>query len=253
MRILFLHPEDSPYEGPWAATHWDLIVDLGFASSLTYEEWSRQTQAPVFSIYQFAGQSESFRWVNQFLQAGRGRLFERMGLDWWEILAVWSYQHLQLLYFFERLRPEIDDAAHELAASRPHLFTRIVDTALSPCKYFKLEGHNPVQNARRKLRSARRLRLAQMAEIAFDKWDSTYQLRRHLDRHKRARLTEPAVMMPSSYSNVTRTVLAYAAQLPHRQFLLAATRRSAWPIHLPSNVKAVPLAAYARAEIGRAS
>jgi hypothetical protein len=58
-------------------------------------------------------------------------------------------------------------------------------------------------------------------------------------------LTEPAVLLPSAYSNVTRSVLAYAAQLPHRRFLLATTRRSAVPARVPDNVTVVPLSAYA--------
>ena len=117
MRVLFLHPEDSPWGGAWCRLHWDLIVDLGFASPYTYEEWSRRSGARVLSIYQFAGQTESYRWVNKVLEHGRGRLLDRMGLDWWEILAVTSYHDLQALYLLDQLRPEI--AAHqiELAAA----------------------------------------------------------------------------------------------------------------------------------------
>src|ERR1700680_2567879 len=85
MKILLVHPEDSPTGGPWSASRWDVIVDLGFASVFTYEQWSRRLGARVFSIYQFAGQGESYRWVNQVLDHGRGRLFDRMDLDWWEI------------------------------------------------------------------------------------------------------------------------------------------------------------------------
>jgi hypothetical protein len=89
------------------------------------------------------------------------------------------------------------------------------------------------------------LRPAQIAEIAFDKWDRGYRVRRHVTKHNRAGLADPAVLLPSAYSNVTRSVLAYAAQLPHRRFLLATTRRSAVPEHLPDNVTVAPLAAYA--------
>ena len=76
-------------------SQWDLIVDLGFASAYTYEEWSRRSGARVISIYQFAGQTEGYRWVSQLLERGRGRLLDRTGLDWWEILAVLSYHDLR--------------------------------------------------------------------------------------------------------------------------------------------------------------
>jgi hypothetical protein len=246
MRVLFLHPEDSPWSGAWSRSHWDLIVDLGFASPYVYEEWSRRSGARVLSIYQFAGQTESYRWVNQVLERGRGRLLDRMGLDWWEIIAVWSYHDLQALYLLDQLWPEIDGDQIELAASRLNLFTKIlVQTQGRTVHYFQVESRGPMRTVSRALRSARTLRLAQVVEIAFDKWDPGYRVRRHLTKHNPARLADPLVLLPSAYSNVTRSVLAYAAQLPHRRFLLATTRRSAMPERLPDNVTAVPLAAYA--------
>jgi hypothetical protein len=246
MRILFLHPEDSPWDGAWRRSRWDLIVDLGFASSYTYEEWSRRSGARVLSIYQFAGQRESYRWVNQVLERGRGRLLDGIGLDWWEIVAVWSYHDLQMLYLFDQLRPEIANGHNELVASRRHLFTRLVEQMLGrPVRDLKVESRGPVQTVARMLRSARRLRRAQIAEIALDKWDTDYRLRRHVTKHKRANLADPAVLLPTAYSNVTRSVLAYAAQLPHRQFLLTTTRRSAVPDRVPNNVTVAPLSAYA--------
>ena len=246
MKILLLHPEDSPSRGPWSNSRWDLIVDLGFASSNTYEEWTRRLGARVFSIYQFAGQSESYRWVNRILDRGRGQLFDRMGLDWWEILAVWSFHDLQALYLAKQLQREIDVGSSEIVASRPHSFTRVLELVLGcRIRYAEKEKRSPLRRAAHMLQSLRRLRPAQIAEIACDKWDTNFQLRRHISRHKRAAISEPAVLLPSAYSNVTRAVLAYAVQLPHRRFLLVTTRRSAVPASLPSNVTTATLAAYA--------
>jgi peptidoglycan/xylan/chitin deacetylase (PgdA/CDA1 family) len=247
MRVLFLHPEDSPSAGPWADSRWDLIVDLGFASRETYEEWGRDLGASFLSIYQFAGQAESFQWVNQVLDQGRGQLLDHMGLDWWEILAVASYQELQALYLLNQLRPEIDGDAIELAASRSHQFARAAEAVLGRrIRYFELESRSPLGQVGRMFRAARKLRPAQISEIAFDKWDSSYRIRRRVTGHNRARLADGVVLLPSAYSNVTRTALSYAAQLPHRQFLLATTRSSAVPARLPGNVTATVLAAYAR-------
>jgi hypothetical protein len=246
LRVLFLHPEDSPWDGKWCQSKWDLIVDLGFASRHTYEEWSHRTGARVLSIYQFARQTEGYRWVNQLLERGRGRLLDRMGLDWWEMLAVWSYHDLQVLYLLDLLRTEIGPGQIELVGSRLHSFTRLLEQILGrPVRYLKVESRGPVQTVARMLRSARKLRSAQIAEIAFDKWDMDYRVRRYVTKHKRANLADPAVLLPSAYSNVTRSVLAYAAQLPHRRFLLTTTRRSAIPDRVPGNVKVVPLSAYA--------
>src|SRR5580698_5411968 len=126
MRILLLHPEDSPWSGTWSRERWDLVVDLGFASRSTYEDWRRRLGTRVLSVYQYDGQTEGYRWVNRVLEHGRGRLLDRMGLDWWELLAVWGYQDLHMLYLLENfLRFEVPSGRVELAATRPHLFARV--------------------------------------------------------------------------------------------------------------------------------
>jgi len=247
LRLLLLHPEDSPWGGAWSREHWDLVVDLGFASPHTYEDWSRRLGTRALSIYQYAGQMEGYRWVNQVLEHGRGRLLDRMGLDWWELLAVCSYQELHALYLLNNfLRAEIPSGRVELAATRPHVFSRILGAVLNrPVRCFQVES-GAVRRVSRMLRSARKLRPAQITEIAFDKWDPAYRMRRHFKKRNRANLTDPVVLLPSAYSNVTRSELAYAGQLRHRRFLLAATRPSALPAQLPNNVTATSLAAYAR-------
>lgn len=246
MRVLFLHPEDSPWDAAWSRSQWDLIVDLGFATPYAYAQWSRRSGARVLSIHQFAGQTEGYRWVNQLLEPGRGQLLDRMGLDWWEILAVWTYQNLHGLYLLGQLQPEIADSRIELVATRRHLFTTLLEQMLGrPVRHLKVESSGAMRTVARMLRSARKLRPAQIREIAFDKWDTDYRVRRHLTKHKRANLADPVVLLPSAYSNVTRSALAYAAQLPHRQFLLATTRRSAIPGRIPDNVTIAALSAYA--------
>jgi hypothetical protein len=246
MKILVLHPDDSPWKGSWTQTRWDLIVDLGFASQFVYDDWSRRSGARVLSIYHFTGETESLRWVDAVLEHGRGRLFDRMGLDWWEILAVWSYQHFQSLYLLGQLRPEISGDNVEIAATRTHPFTRVLGQLLSrSIRYFEPENRGPIKRLGRALGATRKLRPAQIIEIMFDKWDPGHQLRRQVSRYRRARLSDPVILLPSAYSNVTRAALAYAAELPHRRFLLVTTRRSAVPDRVSDNVVAVPLAAYA--------
>lgn len=247
MRILLLHPDDVPWQGQWAQHRWDLIVDLGFASTYAYEEWGGRLGTPVLSIHRFAGQTEGYRWVNQIFERGRRWLLDRVGLDWWDILAMESYQDLHAVYLFRVLRSEIATDQIELAASRPHRLGRIAEQVLShPIRYFESGDEGPLRRVTRALRSARNLRREQISEIALDKWDAGYTLRRRWTKHNAARLAEPAVLLPSAYSNVTRSVLAYASQLPHRKFLLVTTRRSGVPARPPSNVTVSPLAAYVR-------
>ncbi len=244
MKILLLHPEDRPWRGEWATARWDLIVDLGFAGPEIYADWSTRSGARILSLHQFAGESDSYRWVNEALEAGRGRLLDRMGLDWWEIIAVWSYQKLQLLYLLRRLRRECGPAPVEWYATQYHAGAALLQQGFcESVHYFRPRSTRPLSALSRMLSSARRLRASQIVEIAFDKWDARYSLRRRLAA--RARCQEPVWLLPSAYSNVTRTLLAYAAQLPNRRFLLAATRNSGTISECPPNVNATSLAAYA--------
>lgn len=245
MRVLLLHPEDLPDVGAWSRGRWDLIVDLGFAGPETYSDWSRTLSCRVLSIHQFAGQTQSYRWVNQIFERGRGRLLDRMGLDWWELLAMESYQDLHTLYLLRELQRELRGGPVDLMASRPHRSTRIAEQSFCvSLHYFVQSGERGMRRVTRALRSARKLRPAQIAEIAFDKWDPRYQLRRHLASRGRPRIAEPCVLLPSAYSNVTRSVLAYASRMPDRKFLLIPTRPNAIPETTPANVAVASFAVY---------
>jgi hypothetical protein len=247
LRILFLHPEDPPQIGPWVRERWDLVVDLGFAGAQTYADWSRTLNGRILSIHQFAGETESYRWVNRVFQQGRRRLLDREGLDWWDLLAMESYQDLHSLYLFRQLQREIGPGVVELAATRPHRLTNMAGQVFGvPVRHFQQSSAGPIQKISRAFYSARKLRSSQIVEIVFDKWDPAYQLRRHLAKYRRARLLEPCVLVPSAYSNVTRSALAYASLLPGRNFLLVATRPNAIPVAAPRNVTVTSLAAYVR-------
>ncbi|HZW05447.1 MAG TPA: hypothetical protein VFF58_00935, partial [Candidatus Nitrosotalea sp.] len=146
MRVLFLHPEDSPWLGEWAGQRWDLIIDLGFASSQTYAEWSRRSGARILSVHEFSGQTDSYRWVDQVLERGRGRLLDHLGLDWWEIVGASFYKDIQLLHTVGQLRAEVATDGVELAATRPDpltgLFARMQDCAIH---YFRSASDGPFE------------------------------------------------------------------------------------------------------------
>src|SRR3954462_12156479 len=191
LRILFLHPDDSPEIGPWVRERRDLVVDLGFAGAQTYADWARTVNSRILSIHQFAGQTESYRWVNRIFEQGRGRLLDREGLDWWEILSMKSYQDLHTLFLFRQLQREIGPGTVELAATRPHRFTNLAEQVFGmPVRHFQQSSAGPIQKISRAFHSARTLRSSQMIEIAFDKWDSAYQFRRHPTCRRRSQSSE---------------------------------------------------------------
>jgi len=231
--------------GESARSHWDLIVDLGFAGASVYEDWSRQTGSRVITLHQF-GSQQSYRWVKQGLAFGHGRLLDRMGLDWWEILAPCGYQEQQAVYLVEQLRRELGPGPVELVATRAHAHVQLLSLVTGwPVRCLVETASTRPRLVSRIFAAAQELRPAQMIEIAFDKWDPSYDFRSRVTKHRRAQLKAPVMLLPSAYSNVTRTQLAYAAQLQDRRFLLATTRRSGESKDLPANVDSVPLSAYA--------
>jgi hypothetical protein len=247
MRVLLLHPEDGPLQAECAGSRWDLIVDLGYAGASVYQEWSRRTGSRVITLHQF-GSQQSYRWVKQGLAAGQGRLLDHMGLDWWEILAPCGYQDHQALYLVEQLRRELGPGPVELVATRAHSYVALLSLVTGwPVRCLVATPSTGPRLVSRILAAVQELRPTQMIEIAFDKWDPRYEVRSRLTKHRRAQLKEPVMLLPSAYSNVTRTQLSYAAQLRDRRFLLAATRRSGESKDLPANVTSVSLSAYAEA------
>jgi hypothetical protein len=245
MKVLLLHSGDLPWRGPWAGTHWDLIIDLAFAGSRTYEEWSRHCGGtPVRTIHEFAGDGQSYASIQGILDMGRDRLVDRMGVDWWEVLAVVNYHELQRLWLLQCLSHDLGPEA-TYYASREHVFTRLLGTITgTPIHSFEA-APSRWQALGRSLSSAMKLSPTSIVEIAFDKWDPDYSVRRHWNRWQRADVESPAVLLPSAYSNVTRLLLQYAADVPGRNFLLAATRQSGTAKQLPANVRQTALSAYA--------
>jgi hypothetical protein len=244
MKVLLLHPEDVPWRGPWANRHWDLIVDSAFAGKETYADWSRRCGAPGRSIHDFAGTGESYASIRQMLDLGSGRLVDRTGLDWWEIIGVVKYHELQALYLLQCLTRDLGPEAEYHATQETSLSKILSSITGRAIPAFRVPGS--LRGLLRPLSAALRLGPAASFEIACDKWDPEYSIRRHFTKWRRAALQDSTVLLPSAYSNVSRLVLQYANDLPQRQFLLAATRRSGMSVKLPQNVQQTFLAAYAK-------
>ena len=244
MKILLLHPDDIPWRGSWSSTQWDQVIDLAYAGPEIYEQWTTRCGSLVRSIHEFAGECQSNASIKEVLDPGRNQLVDRMGLDWWEILAVLRFHELQALYLLQQLRDELGSNV-EYYTTRPSMFTDLLGSMIGSAVPTYQAAPSRMQALARSVRSARNLRPEQITEITFDKWDSSYSIRRWLARSRHAHCKNPVVLLPSAYSNVTRLLLAYAEDLTQRHFLLASTRRSGTSKNLPSNVAAISLAAYA--------
>src|SRR3979411_1993477 len=74
MKVLLVHPDDSPVEGPWSQSHWDSVIDLGWAGGAAYHDWERQMGCPVRGFYGFGRGPDDFQQIAGILRLGNGIL-----------------------------------------------------------------------------------------------------------------------------------------------------------------------------------
>jgi hypothetical protein len=246
MKVLLVHPEDSPVEGPWASGYWDLVVDIGWAGSHRYDQWSKALGCPVRGLYGFREWKEDVGEIKQALRLGLGSLVDEEGIDWWDLLAPIHYQQLFELRLLQKLAGEIAPAP-EVRITRPHHFANALATFLNTgiaCFLPAISRQSPSQFARY-LEALQTLTRSQVLEIALDKWDTDYHLRRFISRSQTDSSRGRTVLLPSAYKNVTRVVSGYARMLPDTDFLLVTTRQGCVTDDLPPNVACTSLASYA--------
>ena len=247
MHVLLVHPEDSPRQGPWTLRRWDLIVDLGKSSEFSERAWSEQYGCPVLRLESFRQGISDVKRVRQILSAGRGRLLDEEGIDWWELVSLPVVPEALSLLALERAAPQIPPSAELWATRQGWPVETLAVLAGLRCQNFgagfvaRLAG-----GASHYAGLLRRFSVAQIKEIFLDKYDSGYRWRsRFAVRPKRS--ANPVVLLPSSYGNVSRMGAAYARLLPQQSFLMVATRQSAKRFTPPANVQVRDLAAYASA------
>jgi hypothetical protein len=247
MRILFLHPEDSPLNGPWSGQAWDLIVDLGKSSRFTELDWSQSCGCPVLRSDTFRHGIADAKTAKEVISVGGGRLGDRESIDWWDLLSVRVAFEVLSLLALERMAGELPSA--EFWATRDSTPLHMIQTLLGlPIRIF---GNNVLQRSAHRARHyaalLRRFSPAQLKEILLDKYDSGYRWRSQWSPRP-GKSTNPVILIPSAYSNVSRMAYAYARLFPEHRFLMVATRQNAKQYAAPENVAVRDLAAYARTD-----
>jgi hypothetical protein len=245
VKILLVHPEDSLDSGPWTNHAWARVYDLGKGGAGSYERWTEQFRCPVAPIDLFRLGAEEFRHVRDVLAAGSGRLQDRENLDWWELTAILFHQQVETFGILCRFVQSLG-AADEVYVTQPGFYSDALRLLVGNRLHcFPVRSASQKGGVRHYLRVASKFPLGQLAEIAGDKFDAAYSLRRWLSPGREPS-RKPVVLLPSAYVNVSRTGIAYAETIPETDFLLVATRRSGWMAALPANVTMAGLASYAR-------
>ncbi len=233
------------------ARHWDSVVDLGRAPESFYDERSAELGCPVFSIFDLAVEVEDLQIWRGLFELGMGRVVDRFGLDWWDVISVVLQPELQDVRLALRLAEKLS-GCRTLEASRPSLTSEALRLQLGiPLQVLDQGLRKLVPSIlRRSATAAANLSFEQLLQVVYDKYDPHYIWRRHLagppaQASKGNSESGPVVLLPSAYSNVTKTALAYAGILPAQKFLLVLARESGAVSPVPANVEAVRLASFA--------
>ena len=243
MNLLLLHPEDD-FQVSWAR-QWDLIVDLGKAPRSFYDEWSRTLGCPVFSVFELALEVEDLVVWRDLMRLGQGQVIDRFGIDWWDVIGVLLQPELQDIRLAKRLAANIG-ACQNLTVTR---FARMAEALRLQlqCPMRVLHPGFPrrfVRKLARYRQAATDLGFRQLRQVVYDKYDARYIWRRTF-APRVVPSSDPVVLLPSAYSNVTRTALRYAELLPQKQFLLVLARETGKVLPIPPNVRTETLASFA--------
>jgi hypothetical protein len=253
MRVLLLHPDDD-FHGSWTSEHWDSVIDLGRAPKSFYSERSAALGCPVFSIFDLAVEVEDLQIWRQLLEPGMGRVVDRFGIDWWDVISLLLHPELQEVRLAFRLAEKLT-GCRTLAVSRLSVTAEVLRLRLGIPLHVLDQGlakRLVPRILRRSATAAKNLNLEQLRQVVYDKYDPHYRWRRRLaDPPPLLPRPEPVVLLPSAYSNVTRAAFSYARILSGQRFLLILARESGAVSPVPPNVQTACLAGFATTKLDR--
>lgn len=252
MRVLLLHPDDD-FHGSWTREHWDSVIDTGRAPQSFYGEQSAALGCPVFSIFDLAIEVEDLRIWRPLLEAGMGRVVDRFGIDWWDVISLLVQPEMQEVRLAARLADKLI-GCRTLASSRLSLTAQVLSLQLGiPLQVLDQGGKRLVPRIlRRGTTALKNLSFDQLRQVVYDKYDPHYSLRRRLGRPPLpSTAVDPVVLLPSAYSNVTKTSFGYARMLPEQKFLSILARESGAVSPVPPNVQMGTLASFATKKLDR--
>jgi hypothetical protein len=246
MRVLLLHPHDD-FDSLSTDQPWDTVVDLGRAPDSFYQEQSNLLGCSVNSIFDLAFEVEDLKSWRPLFKCGLGIVVDHLGIDWWDVISCLLQPEMQDIRLALRLAERLK-GCRELSATRTSTTGEALRIHLGiPIHIIqKKSSDGLMRGILRRGRDASDLGFVQARQVVYDKYDSHYRWRSKLEAApRRYRNSTPVVLLPTAYSNVTKTALSYARLLPEQKFLLVVARESAVASPIPANVITAKLAAFA--------
>ncbi len=185
------------------------------------------------------------------LKPGMGRVVDRFGIDWWDVISHMLQPELQDVRLALRLAENLR-GCRTLAISRPSVMAEVLRLQLGIPLQVLHRGLTKrlLHGIMRRSAAAVNLSSEQLLQVVYDKYDPHYRWRRKLAQPSTQSSewkseSEPVVLLPTAYSNVTKTALSYAGILPEQKFLLVLARESGAVSPVPANVRTARLAGFA--------
>jgi len=243
VRALLITPETSSEQLGRLPRTWDRIFDLGVAGPTTYKSWGELLQCPIEPLPRL--DDEDTRQIRKVLSDGAGQLVDEHDLDWWDLSFFDYHEALERLRKLKKLAGKLNVHDH-IFVTQPGFYAHALEVVIGRPVTCLFGGNTLAQKLRHYSRLTTKLSPSQLLQIAGDKFDTGYQLRRWFSVRQQP-CERSVVLLPSAYVNVTRIALQYAATVPQADFLLVTTRRSGWVTDPPTNVNVEKLASYADA------
>ena len=248
MKVLLIRPEDGLLSGPWAASTWDRIIDLGHAGADSYQRAADCLGSRVTLLDDLRDGFKEIHRVRELLRVGLGRLTDGFQLDWWELTAIRVHFQLESVILLRKFVDTLE-AGDEIHISGPGFYTEALRLMLgSRLRVFPPHNGGGKRGADHYFRVLRKFPAGQLLGILWDKYDPGYQFRGLMSSGRKPQ-DAPVVLLPTAYVNVSRTGIAYATVVPDVRFLMVATRSSGSVKNPPRNVSTAWLRSYASVRV----
>ena len=245
MPVLLLQPEDN-FPTPDRRTHWDAVIDLGRAPRSFYEQIIARSGCPVHSLHDLAIEVEDLQSWRPLLRHGMEIVVDRLGVDWWDVISTLIQAEMQDIRLALRLAEKLHGCGEIVTSRRSPVVDALQAQLGCSVRLSKTSKAGWMHGILRRSKAAADLGFVQARQVVYDTYDPHYRWRGKLSKGRGPASTKnPSILLPTAYSNVTKTALSYARMLPEQKFLLVVARESAEPFEVPPNVETMRLAAFA--------
>jgi hypothetical protein len=199
---------------------------LGKSSVSVARAWEKQLRCTVLRLESFRHSVEDPRAAGRLLRQWRGWVLDGQGVDWWELTSLLIHAEIEAVLALRRMMPDLTPVT-EFYATRMEWPVNALSVLLGRSVS---EFRHPTLDTKfgrigRYRRLVRTFSPSQLMQVFLDKYDADFRWRARWTPQRPCG-AQPCVLVPTAYTNVSRSAAAYAKVLPEQPFLFVYTRES---------------------------